>query len=130
LVERGRFLNISFELATNDRRTRQSETRQAAGQTQAGPTASVEEGGEVMADDAGLPAVESPLGEQLLQVIDDYIESHPEIAQAQQATSEWQAEPGGELADFLSIVNRAFDRIPVGFAGAQSGGPLLIQRRV
>jgi hypothetical protein len=34
-------------------------------------------------------------------------------AQAQQAASEWQAEPGGELADFLSIVNRAFDRIPV-----------------
>jgi hypothetical protein len=52
-------------------------------------------------------------------------------AQAQQAASEWQAEPGGELADFLSIVNRAFDRIPHrGFAGAQSGGPLLIQRRV
>jgi hypothetical protein len=34
-------------------------------------------------------------------------------AQAQQAASEWQAEPGGELADFLSIVNRAFDRIPL-----------------
>jgi hypothetical protein len=34
-------------------------------------------------------------------------------AQAQQAASEWQAEPGGELADFLSILNRAFDRIPV-----------------
>jgi hypothetical protein len=33
-------------------------------------------------------------------------------AQAQQAASKWQAEPGGELADFLSIVNRAFDRIP------------------
>jgi hypothetical protein len=32
-------------------------------------------------------------------------------AQAQQAASEWQAEPGGELLDFLSIVNRAFDRI-------------------
>src|SRR5215813_11765210 len=34
-------------------------------------------------------------------------------AQAQQAAREWQAEPGGELADFLSIVNRAFDRIPL-----------------
>ncbi len=34
-------------------------------------------------------------------------------AQAQQAASEWQAEPGVELADFLSIVNRAFDRIPL-----------------
>jgi hypothetical protein len=32
-------------------------------------------------------------------------------AQAQQAASEWQAEPGVELADFLRIVNRAFDRI-------------------
>jgi hypothetical protein len=34
-------------------------------------------------------------------------------AQAQQAASEWEAEPGVELADFLRIVNRAFDRIPV-----------------
>ncbi|HEU0183982.1 MAG TPA: hypothetical protein VFS27_01615 [Blastocatellia bacterium] len=34
-------------------------------------------------------------------------------AQAQQAASEWQAEPGSELADFLSIVNRVFDRIPL-----------------
>jgi hypothetical protein len=34
-------------------------------------------------------------------------------AQAQQAASEWQDEPGVELADFLSIVNRAFDRIPI-----------------
>jgi hypothetical protein len=34
-------------------------------------------------------------------------------AQAQQAASEWEAEPGVELADFLSIVNRAFDRIPI-----------------
>ena len=34
-------------------------------------------------------------------------------AQAQQAASEWQDEPGVELADFLSIVNRAFDRIPL-----------------
>jgi hypothetical protein len=34
-------------------------------------------------------------------------------AQAQQAASEWKAEPDGELADFLGIVNRAFDRIPV-----------------
>ena len=34
-------------------------------------------------------------------------------AQVQQAASEWQAEPGVELADFISIVNRAFDRIPL-----------------
>jgi hypothetical protein len=34
-------------------------------------------------------------------------------AQAQQAAGEWQAEPGAELADFLNIVNRAFDRIPL-----------------
>jgi hypothetical protein len=34
-------------------------------------------------------------------------------AQAQQAATEWQAEPGVELADFLSIVNRAFDSIPL-----------------
>lgn len=34
-------------------------------------------------------------------------------SQAQQAASEWEAEPGVELADFLRIVNRAFDRIPV-----------------
>jgi len=34
-------------------------------------------------------------------------------AQVQQAASEWQAEPSVELADFISIVNRAFDRIPL-----------------
>jgi hypothetical protein len=31
-------------------------------------------------EDKGLTAVESPLGEQILQVIDAYIESHPEMA--------------------------------------------------
>jgi len=31
-----------------------------------------------MAEDAGLPVVESPLAEQILQLIDDYTESHPE----------------------------------------------------
>ena len=30
-------------------------------------------------EDKGLTAVESPLGEQILQVIDAYIESHPEM---------------------------------------------------
>jgi hypothetical protein len=34
-------------------------------------------------------------------------------AQAQQTASEWQAGPIFELADFLNIVNRAFDRIPI-----------------
>src|SRR5215510_11257467 len=32
-----------------------------------------------MAEDGGLPVVESPLAEQILQLIDDYTESHPEM---------------------------------------------------
>jgi hypothetical protein len=42
-------------------------------------------------------------------------------SQAQQAASEWEAEPGVELADFLRIVNRAFDRIPVEALRADRG---------
>jgi len=32
-----------------------------------------------MAEDGGLPVVESPLAGQILQLIDDYTESHPEM---------------------------------------------------
>jgi septum formation topological specificity factor MinE len=33
-----------------------------------------------MTEDVGLPAVESPLGQQILQVIQDYIDAHQEMA--------------------------------------------------
>ena len=38
-----------------------------------------------MPEDVGLPSVESPLAEQILQLIDDYTESHPEMADAEMA---------------------------------------------
>jgi hypothetical protein len=41
----------------------------------------VEEGKrEMTTEDVGLPSVDSPLGEQLLEVIDAYTLSHPEIS--------------------------------------------------
>ena len=36
-----------------------------------------------MAEDVGLPVVESPLGKQISRLIDVYIESHPEMTEAE-----------------------------------------------
>ena len=38
-----------------------------------------------MPEGVGLPSVESPLAEQILQLIDDYTDSHPEIADVEMA---------------------------------------------
>ena len=75
----------------------------------------VEERGEVMAEDVGLPVVESALAEQLLQVIEDYATSHPEVA-------------GDEMAQQINQAMREVQSM-VDFVNNLKGKPMIYRNR-
>ena len=74
-----------------------------------------ERAGEVMAEDVGLPVVESALAEQLLQVIEDYATSHPEMAQ-------------DEMAEHINQAMREVQSM-VDFVNSLKGKPMIYRNR-